>query len=198
MATDTVAAPAPITLEEFLELERNAPEDVELEVIRGELREYPNTTTRHRKHGITMARFSHVLLNWLDEHPDRVGVVADGEVRCHIIREPLTITGLDVAYFEGTEHVEPEGDPPCFDGPPVLAVEVLSPSDTHEKVTERVRLLLSAGVRQVWVADPDFRTIAVHRPEAELTVYTENEELQGDPELPGLKCRVGRLFSGKR
>lgn len=155
-------------------------------------------TTHHRQHGISTARFSQFPLHWLDESTDRVGGVAEGEVRCQFLKGPLMIVGLDAADLEKTEHVNSEEDSPDFDGPPVPAVSVLSPHDTHERMTERVHLLLSANVWQVWVADPDFRSVSVHRPLAELSDDSENENIQGDREFPRRRCRMGRLLTGKR
>jgi len=187
----------PTTADEFLELEAAAPEGVSLELIRGEIRER-QMTTRGPRHFTTIARIGHELLNWLDEHPERVGDVASGEARCRINTDPETIVGLDVAYFEGTGFVElPEGAK-FFDGPPVIAVEALSPSDTHEDVSERIRTLLAAGVRQVWVADPVFRTLTVYRSDAEPRLYAGDGILKGEPELPGFACPVARLFGRVR
>ncbi len=189
----------PITAAEFLELEAAAPEGVSLELIRGEIRERL-MTTRGPRHSTTIARTGHELINWLDEHPEREGEVASGEVRCRILTEPETIVGLDVAYVEGIEFVElPEGAK-FYDGPPVVAVEALSPSDTHEDedVSERIRILLAAGVCQVWVADPEFRTVTVYRADAEPRLYAAGEIMTGGPELPGFKCPVARLFGRVR
>jgi Uma2 family endonuclease len=188
-----------VTGEEFLKLVEAAPEDVTLELIRGHVREIPTMTTRGPRHAMAIARFSHKLIEWVDEHEPQAGVVASGEVRCRLSQHPSeTIVGIDVAYFEGVEFVElPEGAK-YFDGPPVVAVEVLSPSDRHEDVNDRIRSLLAAGVRQVWVADPDFRSVIVHRPDAEQQLFTAQREFDAEPELPGFRPLVASLFEGQR
>jgi Uma2 family endonuclease len=48
----------------------------------------------------------------------------------------------------------------------------------------------------VWVADPDFRTVAVHRPGEPPVTYNERQEIDGDPYLPGFRVLVSRLFEG--
>jgi Uma2 family endonuclease len=184
-----------VSTEEFLTVLKSAPEDVELELIEGQIREFP-MTTRSPQHSVAISRISYVLLRWLEAHPDRPGVVAGGEARCRITRDPDTTVGLDVAYFEGVEFVEQAKGAKFFDGPPIVAIEVLSPSDEHEDVVERVRNFLSAGVAQVWVADPDFQTVTVHRPDAEQQFFTAHRELDGGLELPGLRCVVESLFVG--
>ena len=197
MAT-TETTTAPITVEQFLQLEQNAPDDVHFELIRGELREYPNMTTRSPNHAEAFSEISHLLISWRNEHPERLGVVAGAEARCRIFMDAETMVGLDVAYFEGKRHVHRPQGQSFFDGPPVLAVEILSPTDTHERMIERIRLMQAAGVKQVWVADPDFRTVTVYRPNAEPVLYAANKEITGEPDLPGFRCRVGRFFSGAR
>ena len=47
-----------------------------------------------------------------------------------------------------------EPDAAYFEGPPVLAVEILSPSDTQEDIDEKVELYLETGVAIVWVVNP--------------------------------------------
>ena len=82
-----------------------------------------------------------------------------------------------------------------FDGPPVLAVEILSPSDKHENIVEKVKLYLEVGTT-VWVVDPDFRTVHVHRPGQPVALFHDQQDLTGDPELPGFRVAVARLFDG--
>jgi Uma2 family endonuclease len=185
-----------VTGEEFIKLVGTAPDDVTLELIRGHVREIPRASSPRQ--AIAVARIGHQLLNWLEEQSDRAGVVAGGEVGCRIGRDPETIVGIDVAYFEGVEFVELPDGAKYFDGPPVVAVEVLSPSDRHEDVIDRIRSLLAAGVRQVWVADPDFRSVVVHRPDAEQRLFAAQRELDAEPELPGFRPIVASLFAGQR
>src|SRR4051812_41842609 len=120
-------------------------------------------TTRSPKHAIALARTGHVLLNWLEHDPKRVGAVAAGEIRCRLRRNPQTIVGIDVGVWLGPEFRDPPESPPLYDAPPVLAIEVLSLTDTHERVSDRVRLLLDCGVPLVWVADASFQTVTVYR-----------------------------------
>ena len=81
-----------------------------------------------------------------------------------------------------------------FEGPPVLAVEILSPRDSQGEITEKVRIYLAMGVALVWVVDPNFRTVLVHRPEAEPELFNRTQELSGEPHLPGFRILVARIF----
>lgn len=185
-----------VTAAEFLEFERGAPAGSRFELIAGRIRKKSEERFSSCQHSQATSRFSHQLLNWLDTRIGAQGVVADGEARCRIMADPETIVGLDVAYFEGEQHVHPPADQSWFEGPPVVAVEVVSSSDTHESIRERIQFLLNAGVKQVWLADPDFRTVTVHRAEEEPRMVSRQQVLSGGPELPGFSCEVKRLFPG--
>ena len=51
-------------------------------------------------------------------------------------------------------------------GPPVLAVEVLSPSTRRYDLVRKRRLYERAGVREYWVVDPEDESVSVfHRAE---------------------------------
>lgn len=77
---------------------------------------------------------------------------------------------------------------------PDLIVEVVSPNDLAEKVEEKVQDFLSAGVRQVWVVDPESRAVHVRRPDRSATSLSGDDELTGEDVVPGFLCRVVELF----
>lgn len=47
---------------------------------------------------------------------------------------------------------------------PILAVEVLSPSTARRDREAKTAIYLRAGVREVWLVDPDAGTVEVHTP----------------------------------
>lgn len=77
---------------------------------------------------------------------------------------------------------------------PVLAVEILSPSDVHADITEKVQEYLDVRVGAVWVIDPDFETVGVYQPSKEPSFYNRGEDLTTEPCLPGFRVRVAELF----
>ncbi|MCX7418647.1 MAG: Uma2 family endonuclease [Planctomycetia bacterium] len=183
-----------ITLEEFLAL----PDDgVYREVIRGELREYrgdENMTRRNKKHTKIEAAIAHLLRTWLDQQPPQTGEVHSGEVGCIIGHDPLTTVGIDVAYFDYDVANDDSSGSSFIDGPPILAVEILSPSDTMEGVSEKIEEYLALGVPLVWVVDPRFRTVEVFRPDAEPELFNVQQSLTADPFLPGFSTPVRAIF----
>jgi Uma2 family endonuclease len=72
--------------------------------------------------------------------------------------------------------------------------EVLSPNDLVYNVDEKVQEFLNAGVRLLWVANPQARTVQVHRLRGAGTILRENDALDGEDVMPGFRCRVGELF----
>lgn len=83
-----------------------------------------------------------------------------------------------------------------LEGAPDLAVEVLSPSNTALEMQRKVAEFLRAGARQVWIVDPDTRTVVAHVAGA-LPRYLEGDEvLDGGELLPGFSTPVSAFFAG--
>jgi Uma2 family endonuclease len=77
---------------------------------------------------------------------------------------------------------------------PDLAVEVVSPNDLYSEVRLKVQEYRDAGVRLIWVVDPESRTVEVIHPDGSGVTLTEQAELAGDDILPGFRCRVADLL----
>ena len=189
----SIAVAHGITLEEFLAL----PDDgVYREVRRGILREYrgENVTRRNKHHAKVEARIAKLLGNWLDRQPPKTGEVHSGEIGCIIQQDPLITVGIDVAYFDYDVANDDSRGTSFIDGPPILAVEILSPSDTIEDITEKVEDYLAAGVALVWIVSPKFRTVEVHRPDADPQLFNVQQTLTADRALPGFSTPVRTIF----
>jgi len=77
---------------------------------------------------------------------------------------------------------------------PDLAVEVISPNDVHDKVSDKVLEYLEAGVRQVWLISPKLRSITIFRSLIDVQVLTEESELVSEDLLPGFRCSLKEIF----
>ncbi|HLL89307.1 MAG TPA: Uma2 family endonuclease [Tepidisphaeraceae bacterium] len=185
------AMPALMTTEELLAL----PDDgtVERDLIAGQLRERP-MTRRNPFHAGTEADVAHVLISWLKTQPEPRGKVYSGEVGVRIRANPDTTVGIDVAYFSHEVVAANATSKRILDGAPVLAVEILSPSDQQDDVLEKVGEYLAAGVKLVWVVEPVYRTVTVYRPDREPELFNVTAELAGDAHLPGFRVPVAELF----
>jgi Uma2 family endonuclease len=53
---------------------------------------------------------------------------------------------------------------------------------------------LAAGVELVWLVDPYFHTVTVHRPAAQPEMFNSEDTLAGASTLPGLEIAVADIF----
>jgi Uma2 family endonuclease len=78
---------------------------------------------------------------------------------------------------------------------PEIAVEVLSPSETPRTIHRKMRQYFEAGVKEVWLIDPESRTAEVwtgpRLPERE---FADSDTLQSVL-LPGFELPLETLFS---
>lgn len=78
---------------------------------------------------------------------------------------------------------------------PDLAVEVLSESNTPREMTRKREEYFAAGVRLVWLVDPERRTVAVYTAANEVTVLDATQTLDGGAVLPGFVLPLPDLFA---
>lgn len=177
-----------MTTKEFLEL----PDDgVERWLVDGEVREF-GRVMRDRRRSRILIRVGQALANWLDQQTAPRGELL-GEALIHL-PIPGTTAGVDVAYISPEVIATQTDDTTLIAGVPTLAVDVLSPNDTCKTVHDRVTLYRRAGIPLVWVITPGDELVKVHRPNAKVRGFNADDELSGEPELPGFRVPVARLF----
>lgn len=185
----TATQPVLMTAEEFLAL---PDDDMDRMLIEGRLWEKP-MTRRNRWQSRIEARVAGLLDRWLSMRPKPWGEIFSGEAAFRI--SPETVVGIDVAYASAEIAARDPEDTRVVDGPPLLAVEILSPSDTLEEITAKVESYLKANVPLVWIIDPHFQTVTVYRPEGRPELLYGDDELIGDPHLPGFRVRASQVFT---
>jgi Uma2 family endonuclease len=179
-----------MTAEELLAL----PDDgIDRELINGELREYP-MTTRGAPHCTVMTNLARLLSIWLRQQPRPRGRLYTGDMRVRIRRDPDTFVGVDLAYIAADLAAETAKDARFIDGVPLLAIEILSPSDTVEEIGEKVQAYLSAGVPLVWEVNPMYEAVTVHRPGMPPELFNVTQELTAGPHLNGFRVPVAEIF----
>ncbi len=171
------------------------PEDdgVERELSHGVLTER-EMTRRNRRHTRAGTKIGKILDTWLDSRPKPRGEVLTGEAGFQLTHDPDTTVGIDVAYISAELSQSTPKDAFIIDGVPVLAVEILSPSDQQQHVLRKVKDLLEAGVPLVWLVETVFETITVYSPTARPRMLTIDDEITAEPHLPGLRIAVARVF----
>ena len=152
-------------------------------------------TQRNKHHTKAEARICFVLSTWLDGQPRPRGAVHAGEVG--VILSPDDSVGIDVLYLSPEQVARNANDDlsTMIVGPPTVAVEILSPSNTIAIIHKKIDTYLSHGVAVVWLIDTHFRTVTVHRPKCPAVMHNSTEELDGGPELPGFRVPIAELFT---
>jgi Uma2 family endonuclease len=185
------APPKSWTTEEMLALPENG---IERWLVRGQLREKLKTV-HNRLHSHIMARTASSLANWSDQQPAPRGAVFCGNAGVRLRRNPDTTVGVDVAYVSAEILARQTDELPLIEGPPLLVVEILSPSDTQEEINEKIDDYLAAGVVLVWIIDPHHRTVEIFRSGEEPTLINSRQELSAEPQLPGFKVAAAEIFA---
>ena len=110
-------------------------------------------------------------------------------------RAPDTVRGPDVSFIRRER--APSGDAldKFTEGPPDLAVEVVSPSNAAGKIARKVGEYLASGAGLVWVAYPSKRLVIVHTPDGAKRMVREPESLDGGEVLPGFTLPVAEVFA---
>ena len=111
-------------------------------------------------HGRVAARLT-ISLGLVVEQ-NSLGAVYAAETGFVLSRHPDTVRAPDVAFVRG-ERLASAPAEGFFPGPPDLAVEVVSPTDTYSAVEEKVFGWLEAGCRAVVVLDPRRQVASVYR-----------------------------------
>ena len=81
-----------------------------------------------------------------------------------------------------------------FSGAPDLVVEVLSPSDTIDRVHEKMARYFAHGCRLAWVINPAEKTALVYRGPAADRLLKVDDALDGEEVLPGFRLPLAELF----
>jgi Uma2 family endonuclease len=178
-----------MTAEEFCDWVQR-PENANrwFELVRGEVIELPAPL---KIHGVVCMNLGARL--WLVVQEQGKGYLTGNDSGVILERDPDTVRGPDVAYYEDASTFA-ELHPKYGEVPPRLAVEILSSSDRYSKITEKVNDYLNGGVEIVWLIEPELRSVTVCRAGRQAHVLKEADELTGEDVLPGFRCRVGDLF----
>jgi Uma2 family endonuclease len=78
---------------------------------------------------------------------------------------------------------------------PDLCVEVVSPSNSMKQLKAKAKEYLFAGVRLVWIVDPEDRTVTIIVDPLESRTLEADATLDGGDVLPGFSCKVSDLFT---
>jgi Uma2 family endonuclease len=142
-------------------------------------------------HGMVSARLTYLLGDFV--YRQNLGVLCGQDTGFKIESAPDTVRAPDLAFVrsERASAIERRGYAALA---PDLIAEVVSPHDRPGEVLTRAGMWLEAGVRLVWVIDPDRQVAHVHRPDGSVTVVGIDGTLDGESVLPGLLCPLAEIL----
>ncbi len=77
---------------------------------------------------------------------------------------------------------------------PDLVVEVLSPNDLVYEVDRKIVEYKRAGVRLIWIINPETRSVTVYRPDGTASYLNDTDKITGEDVLPGFESPVSDFF----
>ena len=158
------------------------------ELIKGELL---TMSPPGEEHGVVTMNLSIPLGQFVKAH--NLGVMYAAETGFKLESDPDTVMAPDIAFIR-RDRVGIVSKS-YRSGAPDLVVEVLSPGERKTKVEQKTSRWLSLGALAVWLVSPQTGTVDVRFADGERRLFTEEDELIGDPVVPGFCIRVSEIFA---
>lgn len=179
------AIPDMMTADELLHLDLPGSST---ELVRGRLivREPPGTY-----HGKVAAKLTFLLGQYV--YGRASGSLYGQDTGFRIASNPDTVRAPDVAFVRADRVSRMDRRGYAAIAPDMVA-EILSHDDRPREVLAKVGDWLEAGVRLVWVIDPERVEAHVHRPDGSITIVARDGALDGEDVLPGLRCPLADVL----
>jgi len=154
------------------------------ELIGGEIVKMPPSSHQHDR---LKNRISRILETFLEQN-EALGLESNAEIGTRVGRLDTYIPDVSVTRIARFEE-----DSRILQGPPDLAIEIVSPSDTVSHLKTKVDAYLANGSQSVWVFFPESKSVVVYRP-GYMHELKADENLD-DPVLPGFSLPVSVFFT---
>jgi len=178
MATKTL-----LTIEQFDQLPIR--EGILYELDEGEVVTMTEPMPRHNWVRDMIAR---LMGNFVEERNLGKGFLETGyQLSAETVRIP------DISFVAADRMREIDLDK-RIQGAPELAIEVVSPTDLAEGLTQKVKQYLAAGAKAVWVFYPKTREAQVFQSDGASFVRREHETLEVPDILPGFALDLKSVF----
>lgn len=191
MSTET--AVQLLTAEDFYALP-NAPHGGKMELIRGRTVTHMPVGGPHSEWAILVAT---ELQHFVRQH--KLGAVG-AECGFVLSRNPDTVRAPDVHFVRASRLANGRMPRGFFEGPPDLAVEVVSPDDRDNELAEKLSQYLRAGAQRAWVVRPELQTVTVHYPDGNAHTFEAGAFLTSHDagfEVDGFALDVASLFEAE-
>jgi len=169
------------------ELEQMPDDDsVRLELDEGELITMPPVGLEHADYE---SNIDTLLKTHVRKH--RLGKVYTGEAGFRLRDD--TVRAPDVAFVrqERVPSVHRRG---FGKGPPDLAVEIFSPSDSVRQLMRKVKQYFAAGCHTLWILYPEEREVNALEATGADRLLKGDDLLEAPELLPGFSVRVAEIF----
>ena len=165
-------------------------DDRSIELVEGEIIEMSKPSGLHGQ--ITML-LSLKIANHVVENGLGIVTAADtGFILERNLDGRDTVRALDIAFLSSASVPAVLPDQ-LVDVAPDLAVEVISPSNKVADMHRKIRQLLAAGTKLVWIVYPETHTVEVHT-QSGATTLEDDESVSGGDVLPGFEIPVREIF----
>jgi Uma2 family endonuclease len=180
----------PFTAADLAELPRDLPSGpVHYELDNGRL---VAMSPPGHKHGKIEARIAAKLIEAGES--TGFGEVSSGEIGIVLWRNPDRVVGADIAFVRRESLPVKESREGYLETIPDLVVEVASKNDTAAYLDRKANDYLRAGVRVVWVADPQAKSLTENRRDVQPRVFAETETVALPEIIPGLQLALQEVF----
>lgn len=170
------------------ELMRLSSDGGRYELVRGELKILSFASSEQ---GVVTAALTTLVGLFVRQHVLGATCVAGGFQLEH---DPDTVLAPDIAFIERKRFEAAGLTGKFWQGPPDLAVEVKSPGDRAGEVSAKAQSWLAHGTRQVWIVDPQKRTVTVYHRDGRIVALSETDTLEGGDVVPGFACPIRKIF----
>jgi len=161
------------------------------ELIDGEHYVTPSPGSSHQ---LIAGNLFFLLRLYLRERPLGIVMLAPFDV----VLTDFDVVEPDLLYFTSARFLEVVTSR-CAQGPPDLAVEILSPGTRRKDELTKRKLYEARGIAEYWVVDPELETIKAYRlagaryeRAAELSL--EAADALTSPVFPGLALSLAEIF----
>lgn len=157
------------------------------ELVKGELL---TISPAGEEHGAVIMNLAVPLGQYVKAN--KLGRVYGAETGFKLESDPDTVLAPDIAFIKmerlGTLIKSYRA------GAPDLAVEVISPGESKNKIEKKTGRWLQGGALAVWLVNPQTRTVTVCRLNTETKFLSEKDVLTGDDIVPGFGFPVSEIF----
>jgi len=143
------------------------------------------------QHGYISVRLATVLMDFVLRQ--RLGLVVDSSTGFRMATGDCL--SPDVSFVRKQRlHGQKEITTKFFQGAPDLAVEVVSPGESHRRPKQKLAEYFDNGTQMAWVVNPKNRTVSVYTSAEKVKVLHESEQLEAKTLLPGFAFPIKQLF----